>query len=222
MDENGVLYTMDQRSRLVSLWRWEADRLRKRAERMGIHLTIRPGSFIVDKMNSKAVILLWYLDYETCPFLVDDRCSVWADRPFTCRTFPMYGHRTGVGLSSLCPDLIRPPMGDDEVDNGKLLVETYPDEVVYLFKDLQVYKAIFNFIRRLEENKVIQWDKEADPVHAEKLIASPESRIDLFDLVIDTGIIPRSKMDDIFKELDSVDEVRGKVDLRITRDMIGI
>ena len=134
----------------------------------------------------------------------------------------MYGHRTGVGLSSLCPDLIRPPMGDDEDENGRLLVEAYPEEVVYLFKDIHIYKAIFSFIRDLEENDIIKWDKEADLVHAEELISSPESRIDLFDLVVDNGIIPRSKMDDIFKDLDSVDEVRGKVELRVSRDMVGI
>jgi len=36
-------------------------------------------------------------------------------------------------------------MGDDEEKNGKMLVETYPEEVVHLFKDIHIYKAIFSF-----------------------------------------------------------------------------
>jgi Fe-S-cluster containining protein len=223
MDENGVLYTMEQDSRMISLWRWEADRVKKKASEMGISLKVRPLSFIVDGKGSQAIIILWYLDHGACPFIDDgDACSIWKDRPFTCKTFPLYGHRTGIGLSSLCPDLVRPPLRDDEEENGRTILEIYPDEITCLFKDFHIYRTLFGFIRDLEENDIIVWDKAPALEEAGRMIERPETRIDLFDLVIDNGVLTRSKVKEIYRELDSVDDVKGKVELRISRNMVGV
>ena len=221
-DEVGIFYTMDQRSRTVSLWRWEMDRLKQRADELGIPVTLRPLSFIVDTRNSRAIITLYYIDHEACPFLVDERCKVWSDRPFTCKIFPVYGHRAGIGLSSLCPDLVRPPLGDDEVENGKVLMDIYPEETVYLSKDLEIYKMIFSFVRDLENNEVITMDADADEGLAEELISSAKTRIDLFDLVLVEGIMSKEQVQGIFKELDSVEGLKGRLELKVSRDMVGI
>lgn len=221
-DDSGILYTMDQGSWLTALWRWEADRLRKKAHRLGKAISIRPLSFIVDKKGGQAIILLWYMDHKVCPFHEDDRCAIWEERPFNCKIFPLFGHRDGIGLSSMCPDLVRPPMGDDEEGNGKKIMEAYPQEVTALFKDMQVFKMITGFLRDLEKNEVIEWDREAAVETGSLLIGSKDTRTDLFDLVIDAGVLSRERLESIFKELDSVDDVSGRVTLKISRQMAGI
>jgi hypothetical protein len=51
-----------------------------------VDMVLRPGSFFPD-------VLLRMADNEekTCPFLTEDGCRVYPDRPDTCRTFPLEG-----------------------------------------------------------------------------------------------------------------------------------
>jgi Fe-S-cluster containining protein len=221
-DASGIFYTVDQRSRVLSLWRWEADRLRKRADKLGIHSRIRPLSYIVDSKNSKAIIIVWYLDSDVCPFLNDDRCSIWEQRPFSCKQFPLYGDRSGMGISSICPDVVRPPLTGNDVANGAAIMSAYPDEVPFLYKDMEIYKMIFGFIRDLQENEVIEWQRDAEITTGRDLIEDTGTRVDLFDLVVDEGILERKNMDQVFQQLDTIDEVKDRLEIRITKDMVGI
>lgn len=221
-DDAGIFYTVDQRSRVLSLWRWEADRLRKRANELGMQVKIRPLSFLVDSQNSKAIVIVWYLEGDVCPFLEDERCSIWKDRPFSCKQFPLYGDRSGLGLSSVCPDVVRPPLTGDDVANGAAIMTAYPDEIPFLYKDMEIYKMVFRFVRDLKENEVMEWDRDAELATGRDLINDTGSRVDLFDLVVDKGILERKGMDQVFQRLDSIEDVKDRIEIRITKDMVGI
>jgi Fe-S-cluster containining protein len=221
-DEFGVFYTIKQGSNLLELWRWEADRIKKEANKLGIGLIIRPCSFIVDGLGKLAVIITWYLDHNDCPFHEGERCRIHKKRPLTCKSFPLYGTRTGLGLSSKCPDLIRPPLVEDEEESGELIKNTYPEETVALFKDMDIYKKIFSFIRDMESNGVIKWDMKSEVEMAKTLISDPSSRIDLFDLAIDRGIFSRTQAEDIFTRLDSIEGIKDHLVLNISKDSVEI
>ena len=221
-DDNGVFYTLEEKARVLALWPWEAQRMRAQASDRGLRIDLRPLVYIVDKKEDRAVVLMWFPDHLDCIFLKDNRCSIWADRPFTCKAFPLYGHRTGIGISSVCPDTVRPPMVDDEEENGRAITEVYSDEVVYLFKDMAIFKMVFGFLKDLEDNDIIKWDKDASLEDATAKIDDKNTRMDLFELIVETGILGKSQLAEVVDKLESIDEVKGRVALRIKKDMMGI
>jgi Fe-S-cluster containining protein len=221
-DEYGIFYTLDPQARVLALWPWEAARLIKRASIMSIKANFKPLAFIVDKKDDQAVILMYFLDQGACPFLINSKCEVWHDRPFTCKEFPLYGHRTGIGLSSLCPDVVRPPLVDDEEENGRIIKAAYPKEIVYLFKDMDIYRMVFDFLRDLEKNHIIKWDKDAKVEEATLLIEDPNRRLDLSELILSNGIMSREQLDHLVEKLESVEDVDEHLELRISKKMVGM
>lgn len=221
-DEYGIFYTLDPDDKILALWPWEAERLKRLGDTMSLKTVVRPSSFIVDKKGHRAIILMWFLDAKKCPFHIKDRCSIRRDRPFTCKEFPLYGHRKGLGISSQCPDIVRPPMGDDEEENGRAMLEAYSDEVVYLFKDMEIYRMVFDFLRDLEKNDLIKWDKDASLEDATALIDDKNTRVDLFELILENGIMAKAQLKDLYEKLDSIEKVKGHVHPKVKKDMDGI
>jgi Fe-S-cluster containining protein len=221
-DEYGIFYTFDPEDKILALWPWEAERIRRLGDEMGLRPVVRPSSFIVDKKERRAIILMWFLDANSCPFHINNRCSIRRDRPFTCKEFPLYGHRKGIGISSQCPDIVRPPMVDDEKENGRTILEAYTDEIVYLFKDMDIYRMVFDFLGDLEKNDVIKWDKDATVEQATLVINDEKTRLDLFELLLTNGIMSKEQLEQLVERLESVEDVKGHLDVRISKNMKGI
>ena len=68
----------------LPLYDWEANMLREEAKED----SIVPYKIIFDKKNNRCIVLQYTLNENTCPFFVDDSCSVYNERPSTCRMFP--------------------------------------------------------------------------------------------------------------------------------------
>ncbi len=221
-DEYGIFYTYDREDKILALWPWEAERLRRLGDAMNLRTVVRPSSFIVDKKERRAVILMWFLDVNSCPFHIKDRCSIRRDRPFTCKEFPLYGHRNGIGISSQCPDIVKFSMGDDEEENGRTILEAYRDEIVYLFKDMDIYRMVFDFLGDLEKNDIIKWDRAATVDEATLLIDDKKAQLDLFELILANGIMSKEQLEQLVERLESVEDVKEHLDLKISKNMIGI
>lgn len=221
-DEYTIFYTFDPEDKILALWPWEAERLKRLGDAMSLKTVVRPSSFIVDKKENRAIILMWFLDANSCPFHIKNRCSIRRDRPFTCKEFPLYGHRRGIGISSQCPDIVRPPMGDDEEENGRIMLEAYLDEAVYLFKDMDIYRMVFDFLGDLEKNDIIKWSKDATLDEATLLIDDKKTRVDLFELILANGIMSKGELERLVERLESVEDVKGHLDLKISKNMTGI
>ena len=71
------------------LWDWEAKRFRKWQDEIGIDAKIMPSKAILDLNSSKAIIVSYQMDYDSCPFLREGKCSIYyTQRAYVCRMFP--------------------------------------------------------------------------------------------------------------------------------------
>jgi len=216
-DENGIFYAIKPGSNAFEIWPWEAERLRTAAEAKETPITIKPCMFIVDKKElGRAVVLTYYIRQKECPFLTkENACMVHDRRPRTCRMFPIFGHRTGIGISQICPFLVPVELTADEASNGLLIQASYRDEVEHVFKDMEVYKSIFGLVRGLDANGVIQWDKEASGPEAAKFLK--ERGVDLHDLIRNEGVLSEDELKKAVERLESMDGIRENLELRIRR-----
>lgn len=76
---NLFLYPYDV-IRLKNSLKIDSDRFLERH----VHVVLRPGNFFPD-----VLLAMREDDDKTCPFLNEDGCTVYPDRPDTCRTFPL-------------------------------------------------------------------------------------------------------------------------------------
>lgn len=72
----------------LPLWEWEVERLKDLAEEKGIQLIIEPVDLILDKKTNRAICTQFYLK-APCPFLKENKCIIYKDRPLVCKAFPM-------------------------------------------------------------------------------------------------------------------------------------
>lgn len=73
----------------LPLFEWEMKKLEEEAEKRGSEISIKPLQYFHDKKTEKAVIVTWHLDHSTCPFLGDNSCTIYENRPSICRMFPV-------------------------------------------------------------------------------------------------------------------------------------
>ena len=60
----------------LSIWEWEAKKLKKRAEELGIDASIKPFRVLFDLNKNESVIISYFLDHDNCPFLENNACLV--------------------------------------------------------------------------------------------------------------------------------------------------
>jgi hypothetical protein len=113
-------------------------------------------------------------------------------------------------------------MGDDEEENGRIMLAAYLDEAVYLFKDMDIYRMVFDFLGDLEKNDIIKWSKDATLDEATLLIDDKNTRLDLFELIVANGIMSKGELERLVERLESVEDVKGHLDLKISKNMTGI
>lgn len=215
-DEYGIFYAIRQGSNVFEIWPWEAERLRAAAEEKETRLSIKPCMFIVDKKElGRVIVLTYYIGHKECPFVSEKTCTVHDRRPRTCRMFPIFGHRTGIGISQMCPFLVPLELTTDEASNGLLIQASYRDEVEHVFKDMEVYKSVFGLVRDMDANGVIQWDKDASGQVAAKLMK--ERGVDLLDLIRYEGVLSEDELRKAIERLESMEGIRENLELRIRR-----
>jgi len=73
----------------LPLLEWEKEELEKLAKKKGITLKIEPFDLGFDKKNSLYFFIYYTLNQEPCPFLENNKCSIYNNRPLVCRFFPL-------------------------------------------------------------------------------------------------------------------------------------
>ena len=74
----------------LSVWDWEAKRLNKKAKELGIKADIKPFRALFDLNTNKTIIMSYYLDHDSCPFLDEKNlCKAYEERPLVCKQFPI-------------------------------------------------------------------------------------------------------------------------------------
>jgi len=76
----------------LPLFEWEAEDLRKIAKERGIELNIKPtkDNIHLDKKSGEMFSLLYGMFNVPCPFHIDNKCSIYEQRPLICRQFPLH------------------------------------------------------------------------------------------------------------------------------------
>ncbi len=71
------------------LFDFEAKRFREWEKEVNINAKIMPSRVILDQNSGKSIIVTYYMDYDSCPFLNDNKCLIYhRKRAFICRLFP--------------------------------------------------------------------------------------------------------------------------------------
>jgi Fe-S-cluster containining protein len=74
----------------LPLFEFEKKRAEEMALKRGIKLNIGPTEVFRDLKSGKKFAVLYGLFQEPCPFLVDNRCSVYEERFMICKQFPIF------------------------------------------------------------------------------------------------------------------------------------
>ncbi len=71
------------------LWDWEAKRFKKYQQEVNIDAKIKTSRAILDLNTNKAIIVTYFMDSDSCPFLRDKKCLIYyTKRACICRLFP--------------------------------------------------------------------------------------------------------------------------------------
>ncbi len=73
----------------LPLFEWEKEELERLASEKGIKLEIGPTDLVFDKKSNSYICINFSLKQEPCPFLKDNKCSIYEKRPLICRYFPL-------------------------------------------------------------------------------------------------------------------------------------
>lgn len=75
--------------RALPFFEWEIAILKKEAKKRKINLDLRPINILFDE-NSKIYFFPQYgMFNEPCPFLKENKCLIYEERPYVCRMFPL-------------------------------------------------------------------------------------------------------------------------------------
>lgn len=71
----------------IALFNDEKKLLIERAKELNIQLNIKPLRGFLGK-DKKICVFKWFIDHENCPFLINNSCNIYENRPLVCRSFP--------------------------------------------------------------------------------------------------------------------------------------
>ncbi|VVB74207.1 Putative zinc- or iron-chelating domain protein [Candidatus Tiddalikarchaeum anstoanum] len=108
----------------------EKEKLEERAKELGIKLIINPLKAVITK-DDEPVIIKWFIDHDSCPFLKKDySCSIYDDRPMICRAFPLIPIINDINKRIICKSDFCPHTKDiivkDDADYKTEFKECYP------------------------------------------------------------------------------------------------
>jgi Fe-S-cluster containining protein len=68
---------------------WEVKRINDLSKEKGVNVKIKPLYSIFDVTNQVSLVYRWILEGKDCPFLKDNQCLIYNERPLRCRTYPL-------------------------------------------------------------------------------------------------------------------------------------
>ncbi len=74
----------------LPLFEFEKKKAEEIALQRGIILDIRPTEVFLDKLSGNRFAVLYGLFQEPCPFLKDNKCTIYDERFMICRQFPVF------------------------------------------------------------------------------------------------------------------------------------
>ncbi len=205
------------------LFDFEAKRFKEWQKEVDIDAKILPSRVILDLNSNKSIIVTYYMDYDSCPFLKNNKCLIYdKKRAFICRLFPFNKGpflNTGENLKKeemfgSCPSMkdIIPKLKDN---NKKELVTQLHDAFGEDFLDIIEYDYLTEWINRLIIT--LMKSKEIKPAmnypynFLLKRINNSE-KVDLMDFLKEKGIKSTDEIERLIKRFDNNIDAKEKLE----------
>lgn len=72
----------------IGIFREEKDKLLELAKNLGVNLSVKPFRGVLLK-SGEVLVFKWFINHNNCPFLKNNECLIYLDRPLICRSFPL-------------------------------------------------------------------------------------------------------------------------------------
>lgn len=100
----------DENHKYLPVFEWEVKSYQDIANKRGIKISFKPVQYLLDEKSGIVFIYLYGMTSEPCPFLKNNKCSIYEDRAIICRQFPLLwtaklhiGNNFGASCFSDCP-----------------------------------------------------------------------------------------------------------------------
>jgi len=214
------------------LFDFEAKRFKQWQEEVNIDAKILPSRVILDLNTNKAIVVTYYMDYDSCPFLkrsetqsvsgakkseaflMNNRCLIYdKKRAFICRLFPFNkGPFLNTGeilkkedMFGSCPSM-KDIIKDLDDSNKKELVKQLHESFGEDFLDIIEYDFLTEWVNKL----IITLMKEK---HIKPAMNYPynfllkrinnSEKIDLTDFLEEKGIKTKEEIENLIKRFDN-------------------
>ena len=203
-----------------------AKRFRKWQNEAKIDAKIIPSKAILDLNSNKAVIVSYHMDYDSCPFLKEGKCSIYyTKRAYVCRMFPFnrgpfldIGEPKNLigkeGLFGECGGMknVMPLIPDEHNEMIRFLAEAFPDgSFVNAVQNDIIIEWINRTIVDLIKNKKIRLAVNYPYNFLVKMIGNSE-KIDFTDFLADIGFIGRKELEELINRFDNNLDAREKLE----------
>ena len=204
------------------LFDFEAKRFKEWEKEVNIDAKIMPSRVIFDLNSNKSIVVTYYMDYDGCPFLKDNKCIIYdKKRAFICRLFPFNKGpflNTGEELKSedmfgSCPSMknILPELNQNKKTRVKQLYASFGED----FLNIIEYDYLTEWVNKLIIN--LMRDKKIKPAmnypykHLLKRINNSE-KIDLMDFLIKEKIKTKEEIENLISRFDNNIDGKEKLD----------
>ncbi|MBI2138730.1 YkgJ family cysteine cluster protein [Candidatus Woesearchaeota archaeon] len=201
------------------LFDFEAKRFREWAKEVDVDPKIRPSRVILDLNTGKAIVVTYSMDYDSCPFLKEGRCSIYyTRRAFICRMFPFNRDpflKTGEqfrkeGLFGSCCRMepILPILDDTSKETlVKQLYHSLSSEflnvVQFDFMHEWVNKTIIEMMKTKKIRPAMHYPYEFLLKRIEN-----SKKIDLMDFLVEAGAKAKTEVEGLLKRIDGNEDAK--------------
>jgi len=203
------------------LFDFEAKRFKQWEKQVNINAKIMPSKVILDLNSNKSIIVSYYMDYDSCPFLKDNKCLIYSKkRAFICRLFPFNkGPFLNTGeefkkedMFGSCPSMkdILPKLDDKKKVLVKQLYESFGDDFLNIIQYDYMTEWVNRLIIDLVKGKNIKPAMNYPYKYLLRRIINSE-KIDLMDFLIQEKIKTKQEVENLIKRFDNNLNAKEKI-----------
>ncbi|MEA2037792.1 MAG: YkgJ family cysteine cluster protein [Nanoarchaeota archaeon] len=209
----------------MPLFDFEAKRFREWEKEKKIDAKIKPAKGILDLDSGKFIVVNYYIDYESCPFLDNKKCLVYdKKRGFVCRFFPFNRgpfletdeelKKDGMFGSCVALKDILPALDDkDRKEYVKELQDIFGDDLFDMVQFDHINEWINKLIVQLMKDKKIRPAINYPYNHFMKRVENSE-KIDFLDFLVEKDVKTKEEVYNLVKSFDDNCDAKELLRLR--------
>ena len=213
-NEKTIFYILPEIEKAsLALFEFEVEHLKQLAKEKNIVLKIAPLKGFLSS-DGTPIIFNWMLDHDSCPFLENNRCLIYDDRPLVCQSFPLFTSAASalegekkimIFPSNLCPSMkatseITGQMTFD--DFRKKLCEVYGDIFPGSVKFDLTNFFIEKYIEALMQKGLINVTSKI--TRDEFINRCQKSSVSLFDFMLQKRLARKEELEDLPNRVQSI------------------